>query len=250
MSKNKLAKFDEMANFPHVFQISSKEILNGQKLDFQGNWHKNIFKNHNPIILELGCGKGEYTVELAARYSDRNFIGVDIKGARIWTGAKKSFEAAMKNVSFIRTDIEMINRFFATDEVSEIWLTFPDPQMKKVNKRLTSTNFMRLYQQFIVNKGIIHLKTDSNFLFSYTKEMIKVNDYQAIAHTDNLYSAPLSDPILGIKTFYEQQWLNRGISIKYIAFKLDKKEFFFEPNVEIEKDDYRSFGRQAVVDNL
>ncbi|MCL1868760.1 MAG: tRNA (guanosine(46)-N7)-methyltransferase TrmB [Paludibacter sp.] len=247
MGKNKLAKFADMATFPHVFQIASREILNGKTFDFQGNWRKNVFKNSNPIILELGCGKGEYTVELAERYPDCNFIGVDIKGARIWTGAKKSFENKIKNAAFIRTDIEMINRFFAADEVNEIWLTFPDPQMKKVNKRLTSTNFMRIYQQFVVNKGIIHLKTDSNFLFTYTKEMIKVNDYQIITQTDNLYSAPLPSPVLEIKTFYEQQWLSRGISIKYIAFILDKKEKFFEPNIEIEKDDYRSFGRNAVA---
>ncbi|GHT17175.1 tRNA (guanine-N(7)-)-methyltransferase [Bacteroidia bacterium] len=245
MSKNKLAKFAEMATFPHVFQVASNEILSGKVLDFQGNWHKNVFANSNPIILELGCGKGEYTVELAARYPDCNFIGVDIKGARIWTGAKKSFEQGMKNVAFIRTDIEMINRFFAPAEVSEIWLTFPDPQMKKVTKRLSSTNFMQLYQQFVAPQGVIHLKTDSNFLFTYTKEMIKANDYQIITETNDLYAAPLPSPMLAIKTFYEQQWLSRGISIKYISFKLDEKEKLIEPEIEIEKDTYRSFGRNA-----
>ena len=246
MSKNKLAKFAELATFPHVFQVPSNEILNGKMPDFQGKWNKNFFKNSNPIILELGCGKGEYTVELASRFPECNFIGVDIKGARIWTGAKKSFEAKMQNVAFIRTDIEMINRFFAPNEVSEIWLTFPDPQMKKVNKRLTSTNFMRIYQQFVVNQGIIHLKTDSNFLFTYTEEMVKVNDYQIIKKTNDLYSVMLENSFLGIKTFYEQQWLSRSISIKYISFKINKKEKFVEPQIEIEKDDYRSFGRNVV----
>jgi len=246
VSKNKLAKFAELATFPHVFQVPSNEILNGKMPDFQGKWNKNFFKNSNPIILELGCGKGEYTVELASRFPECNFIGVDIKGARIWTGAKKSFEAKMQNVAFIRTDIEMINRFFAPNEVSEIWLTFPDPQMKKVNKRLTSTNFMRIYQQFVVNQGIIHLKTDSNFLFTYTEEMVKVNDYQIIKKTNDLYSVMLENSFLGIKTFYEQQWLSRSISIKYISFKINKKEKFVEPQIEIEKDDYRSFGRNVV----
>ncbi|MDR1653151.1 MAG: tRNA (guanosine(46)-N7)-methyltransferase TrmB [Prevotellaceae bacterium] len=245
MSKNKLAKFAELSTFPHVFQFPSAKVLGGETLDFQGNWSLNVFKNNNPIVLELGCGKGEYTVELAHRCPDRNFIGVDIKGARIWTGAKRSFEAGMKNVAFIRTDIEMINRFFAPSEISEIWLTFPDPQMKKVNKRLTSVNFMRRYRQFVQTDGIIHLKTDSDFLFTYTKEMIKINDYQIIAQTDNLYAAPLPNPALEIKTFYEQQWLSRGISIKYIAFALTPKDELIEPNVEIEKDAYRSFGRNA-----
>ncbi|MCL2597294.1 MAG: tRNA (guanosine(46)-N7)-methyltransferase TrmB [Paludibacter sp.] len=246
MSKNKLAKFAEMATFPHVIQVPSNEILNGKLPNFQGKWRKNIFKNSNPIVLELGCGKGEYTVELAEKYSDINFIGVDIKGARMWTGAKKSFDKAMKNVAFIRTDIEMINRFFAVDEVSQIWLTFPDPQMKKVNKRLTSTNFLRLYQQFVVNNGIIHLKTDSNFLFTYTKETLKINDYQIITQIDDLYAQPLPSNELGIKTFYEQQWLSRSISIKYLSFKIEKKEKFIEPDIEIEKDDYHSFGRRAL----
>ncbi|MDR2824942.1 MAG: tRNA (guanosine(46)-N7)-methyltransferase TrmB [Prevotellaceae bacterium] len=248
MSKNKLAKFAEIATFPHVFQVSSNEILSGKTFDFQGNWNKNVFKNTNPIVVELGCGKGEYTVELAARYPDHNFIGVDIKGARIWTGAKRSFEAKMKNVAFIRTDIEMISRFFAPAEVSEIWLTFPDPQMKKTNKRLTSTNFMKRYQQFVENEGIIHLKTDSNFLFIYTKEMIKANDYQVITAIDDLYAnaeAQNYSPLCEIQTFYEKQWLHRGISIKYIAFKLTEKQKFIEPQIEIEKDAYRSFGRNA-----
>ncbi len=243
MGKNKLAKFAEMESFPHVFQVSSHDILSGKVFVNKGRWKELVFKNNNPIVLELGCGKGEYSVGLAALYPDKNFIGVDIKGARMWTGAKESFERKMTNVAFLRTNIEMIHHFFAPDEVSEIWLTFPDPQMKKVTKRLTATNFMKSYQQFVRDGGLIHLKTDSNFMFTYTCEMVKSNDYPVEVSTDDLYATVKDDPILGIKTYYEQQWLERGLSIKYIRFKLEKKDVFTEPDVEIEHDAYRSFGR-------
>lgn len=243
MGKNKLSKFAEMESFPHVFQVSSHDILSGKLFENKGKWRELVFKNNNPIVLELGCGKGEYTVGLAALYPDKNFIGVDIKGARMWTGAKDSFEKGMKNVAFLRTNIEMIHHFFAPDEVSEIWLTFPDPQMKKVTKRLTATNFMKSYQQFVENGGIIHLKTDSNFMFTYTCEMVNANTYPVIVSTDDLYATVKNDPILEIKTYYEQQWLERGLTIKYIRFKLEKRDSFVEPDVEIEQDTYRSFGR-------
>lgn len=243
MGKNKLAKFAEMASFPHVFQFSSQDILSGKTIENKGKWNELVFKNANPIVLELGCGKGEYSVGLAAMYPDKNFIGVDIKGARMWTGAKDSFEKGMKNVAFLRTNIEMIHHFFAPDEVSEIWLTFPDPQMKKVTKRLTATNFMKSYQQFVKEGGFIHLKTDSNFMFTYTCEMVKANAYLIEVSTDDLYITVKADPILGIKTYYEQQWLDRGLTIKYIRFKLEKKDGFTEPDVVIEPDAYRSFGR-------
>ena len=242
MGKNKLAKFAEMESFPNVFQMTSREIL--QEIHFSlRKWSKTVFKNNNPIVLELGCGKGEYSVGLAELFPDKNFIGVDIKGARMWTGAKDSLKKNLKNVAFLRTNIEMINHFFATDEVSEIWLTFPDPQMKKASKRLTSTNFMKRYQQIVKDGGLIHLKTDSQFMFTYTHEMIKANHYTVGMITDDLYASVSDDPILNIKTFYEQQWLDRGISIKYIRFVLEKKSSFKEPDVEIEKDSYRSFGR-------
>ncbi len=250
MAKNKLAKFAEMEGFPHVFQLSSNEILAGSGFEHKGKWHREVFKNDHPIVLELGCGKGEYTVGLAALYPQKNFIGVDIKGARMWTGAKASLEKGMQNVAFIRTNIEMIHHFFEQDEVDEIWLTFPDPQMKKTTKRLTATNFMKIYQQFVKENGIIHLKTDSNFMFTYTKEMIENNDYQIDTITDDLYATVKDDPILGIKTFYEQQWLDRGLSIKYIRFYLSKKEHFIEPDIEIEKDSYRSFGRNQTINNI
>lgn len=243
MGKNKLAKFADMEEFPHVFQVSSHVVREGASFEMKGKWNEMFFKNDHPIVLELGCGKGEYTVGLAQLYPEKNFIGIDIKGARLWTGAKDSHEKKMKNVAFLRTDIEMIHHFFGENEVSEIWLTFPDPQMKKVTKRLTATNFMRLYQQFLKTDGVVHLKTDSNFMFTYTREMVQANHYPVVFSNDNLYASDLNDPILGIKTYYEQQWLERGITIKYIRFILEKRTTFIEPDVEIEHDVYRSFGR-------
>jgi len=243
MGKNKLAKFADLETYPHVFQMPSVALKNGGSFPMKGNWNRDFFKNDNPIVLELGCGKGEYTVGLAKMYPDKNFIGIDIKGARIWTGAKEVFENEIANAAFLRTNIEMIHYFFGENEVGEIWLTFPDPQMKKVTKRLTATNFMRLYQQIMKPDGIVHLKTDSNFMLTYTCEMVKANHYPVRFLTADLYNSGLNDSILGIKTFYEQQWLSRGIPIKYIQFVLEKRDDFIEPDVEIEKDEYRSFGR-------
>ena len=241
MGKNKLAKFADMELFPHVFQVSSHEVLAGKEFANKGKWNAMYFKNNHPIVLELGCGKGEYTVGLANLFPEKNFIGVDIKGARMWTGAKDSFERGMCNVAFLRTNIEMIHHFFAKDEISEIWLTFPDPQMKKVTKRLTATNFMKLYQQVMKEEGMIHLKTDSNFMYTYTCEMAAANSFPVVFSTDDLYASTINDPILGIKTYYEQQWLERGLTIKYMQFLLEKREAFIEPQIEIESDPYRSF---------
>lgn len=244
MGKNKLAKFSEMETFPHVFQYTYSALHESEeRFPMKGKW-RDFFGNANPIVLELGCGRGEYTVALAQLFPEKNFIGVDIKGSRMWAGAKESHLKGMKNVAFIRTNIEIISEFFSTDEVSEIWLTFPDPQMKKVRKRLTSTRFMELYQQFVKENGIIHLKTDSNFMFQYTVEMIKANQYPVIFQNNDLYHSDFSDDkILSIKTFYEQQWLERGLTIKYIKFNLQHKEQFIEPDVEIEYDSYRSYNR-------
>lgn len=243
MGKGKLQKFEEMERFEHVVQAPYNKI---EQSDFhlKGNWAKTFFLNNNPVILELGCGKGEYTVELAERNPDMNFIGVDIKGARLHNGAKKALEKGLKNVAFLRTNIEIIDHFFGEEEVSEIWLTFPDPQMKKTRKRLTSTIFLKKYKLFLKNDGIIHLKTDSNFQFTYSSALVKLNQLEILAETENLYESDILTETLQIKTFYEKQWLSRGITIKYIAFKLNESDFM-EPDIEIEKDEYRSFGRSA-----
>ncbi len=243
MGKGKLKKFNEIKSFEHVIQVPYHTIENN---DFQlkGRWAKEFFKNNNPIVLELGCGKGEYTVELATMYPDVNYIGVDIKGARLWKGAKQAKERELKNVGFLRTNIELINQFFNKGEVSEIWLTFPDPQMKRVRKRLTSTTFLNKYRNFLKQGGIIHLKCDSNFQYTYTHTLAHINKFEILAETDNLYEWEHLTDILRVKTFYEKQWLDRGITSKYLAFIPHNGEYI-EPNVEIERDEYRSFGRSA-----
>ncbi len=243
MGKNKLAKFKEMETFEHVVQVPYKQILNN---DFQlkGNWAKDFFKNNNPIILELGCGKGEYTVALAERNPGINYIGVDIKGARLFNGAKAAKDKGLKNVGFLRTNIEIIEQFFGAEEIAEIWLTFPDPQMKKTTKRLTSTMFLNRYKWFLKKDGIVHLKTDSNFQYTYTHALVNINKFEVLAETDNLYESDILTETLQIKTFYEKQWLSRGITIKYIAFKISDK-VYLEPEIDIEPDEYRSFGRSA-----
>ncbi len=232
-----------MEGFEHVVQAPYNKI---ETNDFQlkGNWASTFFKNENPVVLELGCGKGEYTVELAEKNPSVNYIGVDIKGSRLWKGAKTAQQKGLKNVAFLRTNIEIISQFFDKNEVAEIWFTFPDPQMKKTRKRLTSTIFLNKYKTFLKKDGIIHLKTDSNFQFTYTRELVQLNDFEVLAETDNLYDSELLNETLRIKTFYEKQWLDRGITIKYIAFRLNEKKFA-EPDIDIEKDEYRSFGRSA-----
>ena len=242
MGKNKLKKFSELEQFPHVFQMSFSQIRDGQECEMKGRWRE-YFGNDNPVVLELGCGRGEYTVALGRRFPDKNYIGIDIKGARLWAGAKESFLSGMKNVAFVRTNIEMIPHFFASNEVSEIWLTFPDPQMKKCNKRLTSTNFLERYGQLLVSEGIIHLKTDSNFMFTYTRAVVAENKLAVLDCCDDIYARCLDDQLLSIKTYYEQQWLARGIAIKYLSFAFEIRSEWQEPEIEIEMDAYRSYGR-------
>lgn len=242
MGKNKLQKFADMAAYPHVFEYPYS-VAENVPFEMKGKWHENFFKNNNPIVLELGCGRGEYTVGLGRMFPDKNFIAVDIKGARMWSGATESISEGLTNVAFLRTNIEIIERFFAEGEVSEIWLTFSDPQMKKATKRLTSTYFMNRYRQFLKPDGIIHVKTDSNFMFTYTRYMIEENKLPVLFITEDLYHSNLVDDILGIKTYYEQQWLDRGLSIKYIKFALPRDGVLKEPDVEIELDSYRSYNR-------
>ena len=242
MGKNKLKKFSEMACFPHVFEFPFA-VLQEKEFDLKGRWQQEYFRNANPIVLELGCGRGEYTVGLGKMFPSKNFIGVDIKGARMWAGARESWENGIRNVAFLRTNIEMIHHFFASGEVDEIWLTFPDPQMKKVNKRLTSTRMMQLYREILSDQGIIHLKTDSNFLYMYTCEMVKVNHFPVLVQTDNLYDSGINEAVLNIRTHYEQQWLERGIPTKYLRFVCEPRDELIEPEVEIEYDSYRSYNR-------
>ena len=249
MSKNKLKKFAEMETFHNVFQCGAQEVETSAVLAMAGHWRENYFKNGNPIVLELGCGRGEYTVGLAKRNPDKNYIGIDIKGARMWAGAKQAETEGISNVAFLRTNIEMLCRFFATDEVDEIWITFPDPQMKKATKRLTSTYFMERYRQVLRPDGVIHLKTDSPFLYTYTEAMVLENNYPIVINTSNLYEADASPKIEEarcLQTHYEKQWLDRGLTIKYITWTLPEIISLIEPDIEIEKDDYRSYGRNYV----
>ncbi|GBU08744.1 tRNA (guanine-N(7)-)-methyltransferase [Bacteroidales bacterium] len=247
MAKNKLQKFAEMSSLPHVFQYPFA-VLQEKGFDMKGRWNEMFFKNDNPIVLELGCGRGEYTVGLGKLFPEKNFIGIDIKGARMWTGAKEVLREELANVAFLRTHIELINHFFGPNEVAEIWITFPDPQMNKTNKRMTSTRFMQLYREILSEEGIIHLKTDSNFMFTYTCRMIEANAFPILVETNNLYNSHLADEILSIKTYYEQQWLDRGLDIKYIKFCCQPRDKFIEPLIEdLELDSYRSYNRSKIL---
>ena len=249
MGKGKLQKFAEMETFSNIFQYPFSVIEN-VPFEMKGHWREQYFHNDNPIVLELGCGKGEYTVELARLYPQVNFIGVDIKGARMHKGAKEALTAGLSNVAFLRTNIEIIDRFFAKDEVQEIWLTFSDPQMKNPRKRLTSTYFMNRYRHFLVDGGLIHLKTDSNFLFTYTTYMVEANRLPLLFRTEDLYHTDGIDEetrkILSIQTFYEAQWIARGLNIRYMKFHLPQQGELVEPDVEIPLDDYRSFHRDKL----
>jgi len=249
MGKNKLKKFAEMETFPNVFQCGAREMLpSNQVYPMAGHWHADYFHNDHPIVLELGCGRGEYTVGLARKYPEKNFIGIDIKGARMWAGAKEAVQEGLGNVAFLRTNIEIITSFFCADEIDEIWITFCDPQMKKATKRLTSTYFMQRYQQIVKPSGLIHLKTDSPFLYTYTTEMLRLNPYPVLCSTGDLYGKSTDgieafNDAKALQTHYEKQWLDRGLSIKYIEWQLTPLNRFEEPTIEIEKDTYRSYGR-------
>lgn len=229
MAKNKLKRFQENATLPNIIQPKFEEVFRVDH-SIKGKWSETYFKNEKPIVLELGCGKGEYTVGLAKQFPEKNFIGVDIKGARLWRGAKTAHETGMANVAFVRTRIENITSFFGKDEVSEIWITFPDPQLKRINalKRLTSSIFLGLYKTILKPQGLIHLKTDSQELHIYTKALAELNELKVHSCTNDLYSTVKEDPILSIRTFYEQQFLDIGKTITYICFELSNEKPFIE----------------------
>lgn len=249
MAKNKLTKFAEMETFDNVFQCAAREAdSDNPVVCMSGHWHEQFFHNNNPIVLELGCGRGEYTVGLAQQHPDKNFIGIDIKGARMWAGAKQSNALGLTNVAFLRTNIELLPLFFSAGEIEEIWITFCDPQMKKATKRLTSSWFMQRYAKLLRDGGKIHLKTDSPFLYTYTRELVRINAFPVLADTADLYADESKDrwpEATALQTHYEHQWLERGMKIKYLCWQLPLREQYIEPDIEIEKDDYRSYGRFA-----
>ena len=225
--KGKLLKWEEMKTFNNVVEPTTEEVFRKDHT-LKGKWRTEIFKNDNPIVLELGCGKGEYSVGMGEQYPEKNFIGVDIKGNRIWRGAKTAFLNKMNNVHFLRTQIDHIASFFAENEVDEIWITFPDPQPKDrlERKRLTSPMFINRYASFLKPNGIIHLKTDHEGFFRYTLEEVERCEYKLLESTFSLYNEmaenldPKTQEILKIKTFYEKLFSEKGHSIHYCRFQL------------------------------
>ncbi len=254
MGKNKLRKFAEMERFDCVLQYPYG-VVQRDGFPWRGRWHER-FGNDNPIVLELGCGKGEYTVGLAQLCPDKNFIGIDIKGARMYTGAKLADEKALGNVAFLRTSIELLPLFFAPGEVSEIWITFPDPQMRKVRKRLTSTNFLEMYRKVLAPGGKVHLKTDSPFLYAYTRAMLQASGIAPEHDVDDLYAGSTMEelkpviPVPNMRTHYEQQWLQRGLTIKFLSWAMQPSHVLAEPDVEIPEDTYRSYSRGVIQGNI
>ncbi len=231
MSKGKLQKFEEMKTFTNVIQPAFHEVFDKDH-PLKGLWKNSFFKHPSLLTLELGCGKGEYTVGLALKYPERNFLGVDIKGARMWKGASAAIKQNLTNVGFLRTRIELINAFFDKNEVEEIWLTFPDPQLKKSKKRLTSSRFLNAFRKFLSPEGYVHLKTDNEVLYNYTREIAKFNRLNIRESTADLYHSGLCSDILEIKTYYENQFLEQGLPIHYICFQLNGHEEIKEPPEE------------------
>jgi tRNA (guanine-N7-)-methyltransferase len=217
--KKKLARFAENETFPNMFQVNYEQLTQ-HPFPLKGSWRSQFFGNDNPIVLELGCGKGEYTIGLARKYPGKNFIGMDIKGARMWKGCKTSQTDHMTNVAFIRTKIEFLPHFFEQNEVDEIWITFPDPQPRssREKKRLTSPQFLRRYRDVIRQNGVIHLKTDDDDLFSYTQDVIQLENLKIIHNSGNVHNDPEMAEVAGIRTYYENIWLSKGLTIKYISY--------------------------------
>ena len=224
MGKNKLARFAENKTLPNVFQPTRDEALNNFHL--KGKWRSEVFKNQNPIVLELGCGKGEYSVGLAKAFPEKNFIGIDIKGARFWFGAKEAIENNLNNAAFLRTQIELVDCFFDREEVDEIWITFPDPQIKyrRTKHRMTHPDFLERYKKILKKDGIIHLKTDSEFLHGYTLGLLQGAGHEIMSAHHDIYGAPEYEPgtplLREIKTYYEGLFSAKGKTITYIKFRI------------------------------
>ena len=216
MGKDKLRRFAEITAFENVIELEDGKIL-------KGNWAEQHFKNKYPLILELGCGKGEYTVNLARLFPEINFIGIDYKGNRIWRGAKTAIEENIPNVAFLRIQIENLTDYFLENEISEIWITFPDPQpqISREKKRLTSPRFLNMYKLVLIEKGPIHLKTDSDLLHTYTGQKIEELGLKIHSQTDDLYNSSLADEVLSIKTYYEKKYLANDKNINYLKFSFE-----------------------------
>ena len=220
-SKNKLKRFKENKTFANVIQPSRKEIFDGFHL--QGKWNT-FFKNKNPILLELGCGKGEYTLALARQNPNFNYIGIDIKGARFWRGAKTALENNLTNVAFLRTQIELIDLCFGENEIEEIWITFPDPQIKfkRLKHRLTNPDFLKKYQKILIPEGVVHLKTDSEFLHGYTLGILQEGNHEIVYTHHDIYNNPhVPEEAVLTKTYYEKQFLDQKKAITYIKFRVE-----------------------------
>lgn len=221
-SKNKLKRFKENETFGNVFQPSRDELVN-KEYSLKGNWRKTFFNNENPLVLELGCGKGEYSVALAQKYPNKNFVGIDIKGARFWRGAKTAIERQIKNVAFLRTQIELIEYAFSENEIDEIWITFPDPQIKykRTKHRLTNAQFLNRYKTILKPEGIVNLKTDSEFMHGYTLGLLHGAGHEILYANHNVYKLEGSpEEVTSIQTFYEMQYLEQQKPITYIRFKI------------------------------
>ena len=221
-SKNKLKRFKENETFSQVFQPTREEVVENL-FSLRGKWNTDFFNNNNPIILELGCGKGEYSVGLAQKYPDKNFIGIDIKGARFWRGAKTAVETGLENVAFVRTQIELINHIFVENEVDEIWITFPDPQIKykRTKHRMTNSQFLQLYKKILKKDGVVHLKTDSEFMHGYTLGLLHGEGHDVLYANHNVYVNEGSPAeVTDLQTFYEKQYLEINKAITYIRFKI------------------------------
>lgn len=221
-SKNKLKRFKENDTFQNVFQPTREKVVGGQ-FELKGNWNTDFFKNNNPIIVELGCGKGEYTVGLAERNPNKNYIGIDVKGARFWRGAKQAVDANMNNVAFIRTQIELVDFIFSNQEIDEIWITFPDPQIKykRTKHRMTNSDFLQLYKKILKPDGIVNLKTDSEFMHGYTLGLLHGEGHKVLYANHNVYVNEGSPKeVTDFQTFYEKQYLEKNKAITYIQFQI------------------------------